>query len=247
YVTASQKRISKLGLQRSSARILPIGTVLFTSRAGIGKTAILAKEAATNQGFQSIIPHENELDTYFVFSRTKELKQYGEINGAGSTFVEVSGKQMAKMPIMIPNLNEQKQIGNFFKEFDNLITLHQRKLNRLKNIKKGLLQKMFPKDGEKFPEVRFPGFTDAWEQRKLDLITDVRDGTHASPQYVAEGHSFVTSKNVKDGYITYDDIQFISDADYEEINKRSKVDINDILMGMIGTIGNIALVRDEPD
>ena len=87
----------------------------------------------------------------------------------------------------------------------------------------------------------------AWEQRKLSEISDVRDGTHDSPSYLRDGHPFVTSKNVKDGYITYDDIQYISDEDFEAINKRSKVDVNDILMGMIGTIGNLALIRTEPD
>lgn len=97
------------------------------------------------------------------------------------------------------------------------------------------------------PSIRFKGFTEAWEQRKLDTITDVRDGTHDSPQYVELGHPFITSKNVKDGFINYEDIQYVSDEDYEEINKRSKVDKNDILMGMIGTIGNIALVRETPD
>ena len=105
---------------------------------------------------------------------------------------------------------------------------------------------MMPKTNN-IPEVRFAGFTDAWEQRKLDTITDVRDGTHDSPQYVETGHPFITSKNVKDGFINYEDIQYVSDKDYEEINKRSKVDKNDILMGMIGTIGNIALVRETPD
>ena len=90
-------------------------------------------------------------------------------------------------------------------------------------------------------------FAVSWEQRKLDTITDVRDGTHDSPQYVETGHPFITSKNVKDGFINYEDIQYVSDKDYEEINKRSKVDKNDILMGMIGTIGNIALVRETPD
>ncbi len=78
-------------------------------------------------------------------------------------------------------------------------------------------------------------------------ISDVRDGTHDSPSYLSNGHPFVTSKNVKDGYINYDDIQYISDEDFETINKRSKVDVNDILMGMIGTIGNLALIRTEPD
>lgn len=97
------------------------------------------------------------------------------------------------------------------------------------------------------PNIRFKGFTDDWEQRKLGEVSDVRDGTHDSPKYQSIGHPFVTSKNVKNGYITYDDIQYISDEDFAEINKRSKVDINDILMGMIGTIGNMALIRTEPD
>ncbi|NME99236.1 restriction endonuclease subunit S [Aneurinibacillus aneurinilyticus] len=143
YVDSSQKKITELGLQKSSAKILPIGTVLFTSRAGIGNTAILAKEAATNQGFQSIVPHKDELDSYFIYSRTHELQRYGETNGAGSTFVEVSGKQMAKMPMLIPTLEEQKKIGGFFERLDHLITLHQRKLEKLQNIKKAYLNEMF--------------------------------------------------------------------------------------------------------
>ena len=106
---------------------------------------------------------------------------------------------------------------------------------------------MFPKEGKTIPEIRFPGFTGDWEQRKLSEISDVRDGTHDSPSYLSEGHPFVTSRSIKDGYINYDDIQYISDEDFEAINKRSKVDINDILMGMIGTIGNLALIRTEPD
>ncbi len=143
YVSKSKKTITELGLKKSSARILPVGTVLFTSRAGIGNTAILGKEATTNQGFQSIVPDQNKLDSYFIYSRTNELKRYGEVTGAGSTFVEVSGKQMSKMSIMIPELSEQKKIGSFFKQLDNTIALHQRKLDLLKEQKKGYLQKMF--------------------------------------------------------------------------------------------------------
>ena len=143
YVSKSKKTITELGLKKSSARILPVGTVLFTSRAGIGNTAILAKEATTNQGFQSIVPDQNKLDSYFIFSRTNELKRYGEVTGAGSTFVEVSGKQMSKMSIMVPELSEQQKIGSFFKQLDDTIALHQRKLDLLKEQKKGYLQKMF--------------------------------------------------------------------------------------------------------
>ena len=154
--------------------MLPPGTVLFTSRAGIGKTAILSKKGCTNQGFQSIVPYNDELDSYFVFSRTDELKQYGELVGAGSTFVEVSGKQMAAMNLKMPTtIEEQQTIGRFFKRLDTLITLHQRKYEKLVNIKKSMLDKMFPKNGASVPEIRFKGFTDLWEQRKLEEYLEV--------------------------------------------------------------------------
>ena len=144
FLNSSQRKITELGYSSCSAKMLPRGTVLFTSRAGIGKTAILSAEGCTNQGFQSIVPHANELDSYFIFSRTHELKKYGEVVGAGSTFVEVSGKQMAAMTLMMPpKFNEQKMIGDFFKRLDSILTLHQRKLEMLKNIKQAFLDKMF--------------------------------------------------------------------------------------------------------
>ena len=141
YANSSQKKITGLGYENSSAKMLPPGTVLFTSRAGIGKTAILTRKGCTNQGFQSIVPHRGELDSYFIFSRTEELKRYGELVGAGSTFVEVSGKQMAVMELMMPpTMREQQTIGGFFQQLDHLITLHQRKLEEMKNQKKALMQ-----------------------------------------------------------------------------------------------------------
>ena len=144
YANSSQKKITGLGYENSSAKMLPPGTVLFTSRAGIGKTAILTRKGCTNQGFQSIVPHRGALDSYFIFSRTGELKRYGELVGAGSTFVEVSGKQMAAMELMMPpTMREQQTIGGFFQQLDHLITLHQRELEKLQNIKKSMLEKMF--------------------------------------------------------------------------------------------------------
>ena len=171
YANSSQKKITGLGYENSSAKMLPPGTVLFTSRAGIGKTAILTRKGCTNQGFQSIVPHRGELDSYFIFSRTGELKRYGELVGAGSTFVEVSGKEMAVMELMMPpTMREQQTIGGFFQQLDHLITLHQRKFEKLTNVKKSMLEKMFPQNGSSYPEIRFKGFTDPWEQRKFEEI-----------------------------------------------------------------------------
>ena len=173
YVASSERKITQQGYDNSSAKMLPVGTVLFTSRAGIGKTAILRKEGCTNQGFQSIVPHINELDSYFIFSRSEEMKRYGETVGAGSTFVEVSGKQMANMELMMPiTMEEQVTIGSFFSNLDFLITLHQRKCDKLIQFKAAMLKKMFPQNGADKPEIRFKGFTDAWEQRKVQDVAD---------------------------------------------------------------------------
>lgn len=98
------------------------------------------------------------------------------------------------------------------------------------------------------PKRRFKEFESdgEWEQKNLSSIADIRDGTHSSPKYLEAGHPFITSKNVANGFISFEDIQYISNEDFNEINKRSKVDVHDILMGMIGTVGNLALIRQTP-
>ena len=195
-------------------------------------------------------PHDIDTTYLEYFFKSKYWHSFMNFNGdsgARSDRFSIKDSVFFEMPIPIPHIDEQKKIGAFLDKLDSLITLHQRKYDKLTKAKKAMLKKMFPQNGANKPEIRFRGFTDGWEHCKLNSIADVRDGTHASPQYFSSGHPFITSKNVKDGYINYDDVQYISDEDYEEINKRSKVDVNDILMGMIGTIGNLALIREEPD
>lgn len=216
YVSDSRKKVTELGIQKSSAKILPVGTVLFTSRAGIGNTAILAKEGATNQGFQSIVPRKQWLDSYFIFSRTKELKRYGEVHGGGSTFLEVSGKLMGEMPISLPSLEEQVKIGDFFRELDNIISFQQRELELLQLEKQSLLLKMFPNECELVPELRFNGFTDAWEQRKLgDVSESFEYGLNASAKEYDGLHKYIritdideSSRNFNQECLTSPDIDF---------------------------------------
>ena len=222
YVKSSQRKISKLGYNSCSAKMLPIGTVLFTSRAGIGKTAILAKEACTNQGFQSVIPHKDILDSYFIFSCTDKLKKYGEIIGAGSTFVEVSGRQMINMDLVIPTtVKEQQVIGSFFRYLDNLITLHQRKLEKFKNVKKSMLEKMFPKNGSNVPEIRFKGFTDAWEQRKVgELLIERNERTPMSKEYPLM--AFIANEGIAPKGERYDRSSLVTDTE-NKLYKRTEL------------------------
>ena len=143
YAIGSRRRITKEGYKNSSAKLLPANkTILFTSRAGIGTTAILCRSACTNQGFQSLVINDNT-DLYFIYSMSSRIKDFAISKASGSTFLEISGKQLATMNLFLPQLNEQRKIGQYFKSLDNLITLHQRKLNALKKIKSALLEKMF--------------------------------------------------------------------------------------------------------
>lgn len=143
YVSGSLKKISVLGLQKSSAKILPANkTILFTSRAGIGDMAILTKQGTTNQGFQSFIL-KNDVDIYFLYSMGFKIKDFALKNASGSTFLEISKSQLSQMKLYLPSLKEQTQIGNFFKQLDDTIALHQKELAKYQQIKAACLEKMF--------------------------------------------------------------------------------------------------------
>ena len=140
YAKGSVRKITELGLQKSSAKILPAHrTVLFTSRAGIGKMAILQRSAATNQGFQSLVLKDGT-DPYFIYSMGEKIKDMAECVASGSTFLEISGKMLGNLEVMVPNLKEQESIATFFRVIDDLITLHQRELEAEQQKKKALMQ-----------------------------------------------------------------------------------------------------------
>ena len=179
---------------------------------------------------------------YYLFN-TINWQMYN----SGSGVPTLNRNDIHELNCAMPPLPEQHRIAEALSDVDGMISSLEKLIAKYKSIKAACLQQMFPQNGETIPRMRLPGFTDAWEQRKLNEITDVRDGTHDSPKYVPEGHPFITSKNVSNGFINYDDVQYVADEDYEEINKRSNVDVHDILMGMIGTIGNLALIRKEPN
>ena len=181
YVDGSERKITQLGLDKSSATLLPANkTILFTSRAGIGKTAILRSDATTNQGFQSIVV-DNNTEPYFIFSMTDKIKNKAISVASGSTFAEISSRALGQLEFMFPSINEQKAIGTFFSTLDQHITLHQRKLDKLKSVKQAYLSEMFPAEGERVPKRRFPGFTDDWELRKFKDILK----THSFRSYLA--------------------------------------------------------------
>ena len=114
-------------------------------------------------------------DIKYLFSYINAHQRYFKLQGAGSSQLNISKESVETFEVLLPSKDEQKKIGECFTNLDHLITLHHRKLEHLKLKKKSLLQKLFPKEGEVYPELRFPGFTDPWEQRKLSEVTTCFD------------------------------------------------------------------------
>ena len=176
YANGSIRKITLLGLQKSSAVILPADrTVLFTSRASIGDMAILTKQGATNQGFQSFIVREG-LNIYFLYTMGFKIKEYALKNASGSTFLEISKTQLLQMESLFPSLPEQTHLGLFFRRLDSQIAESRAVLEKSRQLKKAMLAKMFPANGEKIPKIRFKGFEGEWEYRKLGEVASSYSG-----------------------------------------------------------------------
>jgi len=119
------------------------------------------------------LEHDDSIDKTFLKAFYAVVKWSGL---EGSTIKRLYNKNVLETEIKLPSLKEQRQVGQFFEQLDNLITLHQRKYDKIVNIKKALLEKMFPAEGEEVPKIRFKGFTEAWEQRKLSEIANIQKG-----------------------------------------------------------------------
>jgi type I restriction enzyme S subunit len=140
--------------------------------------------------------------------------------------------------IAIPSVAEQEKIGAFISNLDNLIALHQRKLDDTKELKKCLLQKMFPKDGEDTPELRFPGFSVPWEQRKLGDVVGVYDGVHQTPDYTDSGVMFLSVENIA----SLTSQKYISEEAFER-DYKVYPQKGDVLMTRIGDVGTPNVVE----
>lgn len=142
YITKSNRKITELGLKKSSAKVLPENTLLFTSRATIGDVSIAMNKCTTNQGFQSFMPNDS-YDTEFLYYWIRYNKKAFIRKSSGSTFIEISKSAIQKMKILLPSIQEQQKIASFLSVLDEQIERVAGQVDKLKEWKKGLLQKMF--------------------------------------------------------------------------------------------------------
>ena len=173
-----RKRITQYGLNNSATQLVPKNSIAIITRVGVGKLAFMPYSYATSQDFLSLSKLNAE-PLFTVYACYKKLQS--ELNAVQGTSIKgITKDELLAKTVMVPQYAEQQQIGAFFSQLDNLITLHQRKFEKLTNVKKSMLEKMFPQNGCSYPEIRFKGFTDAWEQRKLGELVDrvVRKNTN---------------------------------------------------------------------
>ncbi|MCO0806980.1 restriction endonuclease subunit S [Lactobacillus helveticus] len=183
---------------------------------------------------------EERVDNKFLTNALKHTNIEPYLVGGGRA--KLNADVMMKINFKVPTLPEQVQIGKFFDNLDHLITLHQRKLAKLKELKQGYLQKLFPENGSKFPQLRFSGFADAWEDRKLGAITDSFSGgtpTAGKAEYYGGEIPFIRS-----GEISSDSTElFITDAGLNNSSAKM-VGIGDILYALYGaTSGETSISR----
>ena len=163
----TEKKLSEKG--EKVARVIPANSILCTCIASIGKNTFSPVKCAFNQQINALIPSKSN-DPYFLFVDSYNWSQSMLKGAGGLTFQIVNKTEFSNIVTFVPSIGEQKKIGYLFYKLDNFITLHQRECQVLINTKKALLEKMFPSEHEAMPKIRFKGFSDAWEQRKLDEI-----------------------------------------------------------------------------
>lgn len=169
------------------------------------------------------------LEHYFESSGWHDFMQLNGNSGARSDRFSISDSTFFEMPIPMPTMEEQAAIANTLEGLDNLITLHQRKHEQLVVLKKALLDKVFPHDGKNMPEIRFAGFTDPWEQRKLGELMVFQNGFNGSSESFGDGTPLISVMDVlADGFITHETVRGKACLSGDE-RKRFSVEYGDVL------------------
>lgn len=183
-ISDTPRKLSEEGAK--VGRVVPANTILCTCIASIGKNTLLTVKGSFNQQINSLTPYD-ENDAYFLLTDSEIWSNTMKRMAASGTMQIVNKTEFSELKTMVPSLVEQQAIGTYFHNLDHLITLHQRKCEETKILKKYMLQKMFPQNGHSVPEIRFSGFTEDWEQRKLEDFGKATGGTSIESEFSEDG------------------------------------------------------------
>ena len=238
FLTKTKESITASGIDGSGIKVVPQGTVIMSFKLSIGKTAITSEDMYTNEAIMAFIDNGKfAVDTNYLYHLCCGTNWTAGTNKAvmGLTLNKAT---LLEKEIPLPDINEQHEIATKLDKIDALIAERQQQLELIDQAVKSRFIELFG-------DIVLNPF--GWEKDYLGVVCDVRDGTHDSPHYHSTGFPLVTSKNVTGGEIDLTDCSLISEADFNKINERSKVNMGDIIMPMIGTVGKPVIVNVEPN
>ncbi len=229
-------------------KIAEANDVLISVRAPVGDVNIAPLKCCIGRGLVSIRPNNHKLNSFYLFYFLKSQKRKLESLSSGSTFKAIKKEDVENFLILLPPLPEQKKIAEILSTVDKAIEKVEEAIEKTQRLKKGLMQELLTK-GIRHNEFKNTGIgriPKEWEVVQAEKIcSKVTDGTHDTPKPVESGYFLITSKHIKNGQVDFSDAYFISEKDFDEVNKRSKVDGYDVLFSMIGTVGETTIVREN--
>lgn len=255
YVVVNSKFVSTDGEVRkfSAEQIEPLyeGEIAFVlsdvpNGRAIARTFLVDESGkyTLNQRIAGITPNEHT-DSYFLHILMNRNKYFLKFDD-GNKQTNLSVNDVMQFEERYPSYREQTKIGAYFSTLDHLITLHQRKCDEVKKVKKIMLQKMFPKKGEKNPEIRFNGFTNDWEQRKLGEVTSlITKGTTPKDKSGLGEINFIKVENINPDNGEIENTTKITAEEHEGYLKRSQLKEDDILFSIAGTLGRVSKVKSS--
>ena len=221
------------------------GDIIMSVRAPAGAIGRTQYNAVIGRGVAAIKGND------FIYQSLARMNDIGYWRSlvTGSTFESINSTDLKNADLCVPSLAEQRKIGSFFHKLDDLLALHQRQTEKLRKLKQGLLQNMFPRDGESVPRLRFPGFTTTWKQQKVEELMDVTSvkRIHQS-DWTTSGVPFLRARDIvaRSKHEKITDPLFISQEKYDEYSAISgKVKLGDLLVTGVGTIGIPLLITDD--
>lgn len=244
YITKTVEKIKPEGL--SKTREVHPGDLILSNSMSFGKPYIMGIDGCIHDGWLLIRNINNTFDLTFLchlLGTPQMLGQYKSL-AAGSTVNNLNKELVGNTVVTIPEIDEQRVLGQYLERLDHLITLHQRKYDKLVNVKKSMLEKIFPKNGESIPDIRFSGFTEDWEHRKLsELCFLVTKGTTPLDKSSIGTVNFVKIESIDEVSGEIKIMQKITDEEHNGYLRRSQLKKGDILFSIAGTLGRVTAVK----
>lgn len=242
-----QKKTERM-VTNINIKLLPIGSIMFSCIATIGKMAIAQEICTTNQQINSIIVDKEKAYNEFIYYSLQSIVSKIKAKYEKDAFSIINKTEFSNIIIHVSPLNkEQKKIADFLSSVDELIDFEKIKLEKLKEYKKGLLQNLFPKENQKVPDLRFPEFKNSgeWVEKKLDILFDFKNGYTPSKNNIAYWENgiipwFRMEDIRENGNILHDSIQHITEI---AVKNNKLFPANSIILSISATIGEFALIK----